>query len=151
MIGESLKKNTSLARLSMAGDDEQIFDFFIHPKKKKRAGTRIGDEGTARICEALMENTSLTSLDLSCPDKKKKKKKKKKQNELNKKYTGDDIGVEGSKRIAEMLSTNSSLTKLDLNGEASNNLETREREKEIKENRITTKTKQIISLKQEAV
>jgi len=71
-----------------------------------------------KISEALMINSTLTTLNLGCDDKDRKAKERitKKMNE----WTGNNIGDEGAIKISEALMINTTLTTLNLSSDDKN-------------------------------
>ena len=61
----------------------------------------------------LKVNTTLTTLNLRCEERKGKKRKKEKEEIM----TGNEIGVEGAKAMSEVLKVNTTLTSLNLGGD----------------------------------
>ena len=76
----------------------------------KLKGNSIGGEGSKKLCEALMTNTSLTEVNL-----------KRNLGVMHKEgsdemyvWTENNVGDEGAKYFAELLTTNKTLTSLNL-------------------------------------
>ena len=79
----------------------------------------MGDEGTIKISESLMKNTTLTKLCLSCV--KEKGGQNIKQHQKQTVFfliciTGNQIDDSGAVKISESLMKNTTLTSLDLSG-----------------------------------
>ena len=79
--------------------------------KMQEKGNHIGDEGVTRISESLMDNTTLTKLNLNCYNRFW-------MSMLNIraiieiKLIYNDIGPEGAAKLSESLKFNNTLTKL---------------------------------------
>ena len=70
-----------------------------------------GDERITPTCVMTKMNTTLTSLNLGCEEKKKRRGNEKEQ------MTGNEIRNEGLKVLSEMLKVNTTLTTLNLGSE----------------------------------
>ena len=76
---------------------------------KEWIGNKIGDEGAKAIGEALMINTSLTSLKLASDEKIWNEKERRNEKE---EWIDNQIGYEGAQSISGSLKINTSLTTL---------------------------------------